>query len=131
MPTKNSKSGGALRWWINLMTRWENSGLSAENFCIERNISYEKFLYWKSEIENTKRRSLASRNNTNELFVPVQVSKKASHSEQMTVTYATTAESSSQFEIILAGGKYIVRVNENFHSGRLYQLLAMLEQLAS
>lgn len=40
-----------------LITRWQQSGLSHKEFCIRENISFHQFYYWKKKFCKTEKNS--------------------------------------------------------------------------
>lgn len=109
------------------LERWKNSGLSVEEFCILHKLSIDRFLYWQAQIAKAEKAVSQPRQNTNELFVPVQVSTNSTHVGPTTVEDITATTTAQKIEIVIAGGRFILRLSESFHSGKLYQIIAMLE----
>ena len=80
--------------WREIMARWEETGLSQQEFCEQEQIKLTTFGYWRRELKrrdsqgksvkpraalpSTTQESSTARNTAAPLFVPVQVSQAPS-----------------------------------------------------
>lgn len=39
--------------WLVLIQKWQESNMSAQSWCINRNIPYKRFIYWRTRLKNT------------------------------------------------------------------------------
>lgn len=62
---------------LQMITQWQQSGLTQKAFCISNNIAYHVFHYWYGVYRSTK--------NTTGSFLPVNITTAANH-EQVTIT---------------------------------------------
>ena len=58
---------GKEQFWREALTRWQRSGLSVRNFCLDESLSQASFYQWRRELERRK----GERRGPN--FVPVRV----------------------------------------------------------
>ena len=113
--------------WREIMARWEQTGLSQQEFCEQEQIKLTTFGYWRRELKrrdsqgesvkpraalpSTTRESSTARNTESPLFVPVQVSQ---------------APSASLCEIVLFDG-LVIRIPSASDLEHLVRLVRTLE----
>lgn len=112
MSTSNRRSSRKERFWRTIVRQWRKSGLTARDFCAERDLSEPSFYAW--------RRTIAQRDSAPVRLVPVQVVAD----EQAAGT--TRADCGGGLELVLPAGR-LLRIGPGFDGPTLQRLLAVLE----
>ena len=83
--------------WPDLISEWRQSTLSGAEFCLQRNLVYHQFQYWKQKLSKTTAQTVRSPQTKPSAFV--QVAPVPASQEGITIT--------------LPGGIVIRGLNEN------------------
>lgn len=97
--------------WLDLVTRWQRSGLTVREFCRQQRLSEPSFYVWRRRLRPRGR--LSAHGNAAPAFVKV--------------TVAAAPAAHPALEVLLAGGR-VLRVPTGFDPVALRQLLRLLEE---
>jgi hypothetical protein len=97
------------RYWLDLLSAWERSGLSQAEFCRRRGVKGVTFAWWKRQLRRESEGSAKRPSAESPRFVEVRL-----------------AGSSASYEVMLSGGRSI-RVPATFEAESLSRLIAAVE----
>src|SRR5262245_32932813 len=106
--------------WRQVITRWEQSGLSMTAFAAQIGMSNSAVSYWKKRFERETPREDSALNKVPPAFVPVTLV-----TEPKGKTPVADARMGAVFELLLRDGRTL-RIPPDFESASLVRLLTVL-----
>jgi hypothetical protein len=107
--------------WRQVITQWEQSGLSIPAFAAQIGMSSSAVSYWKKRFEREPSLGISALDKTPSAFVPVTVV-----TEQKPQTPVADARLGAVFEVLLRDGRTL-RIPSDFDAASLVRLLAVLQ----
>jgi transposase len=106
------------RRWLNLILRWQQSGISVRAFCQRRRLSEPRFYIWRRLL---RERGLIGGD------VPANAGRGETTPTFVKVAVDAGADALSAIDLVLAQGR-MLRVRPGFDPDLLRQLLRLLEE---
>lgn len=81
-----SKSEQLREQWQQQMERWRESGLSGLKYCKQHNLSYHRFIYWRSKLSQIENGDAGSSDPTSPPSPFVKVVQQAERASELVIT---------------------------------------------